>query len=90
MSNEYLHRDAHIENALRDAPARAADAKSRSPFLNTPLAAHYVGLSHRTLEKMRSEGSGPEYRKHGRYVRYHIDDLVAWSEGRRKHSTSST
>ncbi|MGX1101565.1 helix-turn-helix transcriptional regulator [Amorphus sp. MBR-141] len=67
---------------MDDENARAARAKRGSPFLNTAQAAFYVGLSARTLEKMRTAGTGPIYRKHGRYVRYHIDDLDAWSEGR--------
>ncbi len=46
------------------------------------------GLSFPTLEKMRLTGNGPRFRKHGRYVRYHIADLDAWSEGRQKNSTS--
>jgi excisionase family DNA binding protein len=71
-----------------DEGARAARAKSASPFLSTAQAAFYVGLSRRTLEKMRVTGGGPKYRKHGRYVRYHIDDLNAWSEARSKNSTS--
>ena len=47
---------------------RAARAKKGSPFLNTAQAAFYVGLSQRTLEKMRLTGGGPRFRKHGRYV----------------------
>jgi hypothetical protein len=73
---------------MTDEAARAAMAKKGSPFLNTAQAAFYIGLSKRTLEKMRVTGGGPKYRKHGRYVRYHIDDLNAWSEGRAKASTS--
>lgn len=73
---------------MSDENARADDAKKRSPFLNTAQAAFYIGLSKRTLEKMRVIGGGPIYRKHGRYVRYHIDDLNAWSEARCKTSTS--
>ena len=49
-----------------------------------------IGLSARTLEKMRGAGQGPRFRKHGRYVRYHIVDLDAWSEsgggGARSHA----
>ncbi|EGY02468.1 hypothetical protein AZA_87858 [Nitrospirillum viridazoti Y2] len=67
---------------MEDEVSRAAKAKKGSPFLNTAQAAFYVGLSHRTLEKMRLKGGGPRFRKHGRYVRYHIDDLDAWSLGR--------
>ena len=73
---------------MSDEDIRADNAKKRSPFLNTAQAAFYVGLSKRTLEKMRVLGGGPIYRKHGRYVRYHIDDLNAWSEARCKTSTS--
>jgi hypothetical protein len=73
---------------MTDEETRADNAKKRSPFLNTAQAAFYIGLSKRTLEKMRVIGGGPIYRKHGRYVRYHIDDLNAWSEARCKTSTS--
>ena len=67
---------------------RASKARQGSPFLSTKEAAFYLGLSFRTLEKMRLRGSGPRFRKHGRYVRYHLDDLDTWSEGRRHQSTS--
>ena len=66
-----------------DANRRAARAKKGSPFLNTAQAAHYLGLSVRTLEDWRGEGLGPLSRRHGRFVRYHIDDLDAWSRGER-------
>ena len=68
--------------------ARAGQARKESPFLTTVEAATYVCLSRRTLEKMRTAGNGPAYRKHGRYVRYHIADLDAWSTERRTNSTS--
>ena len=71
-----------------DENARAELARRGSPFLNTAQAAHYVGLSHRTLEKFRTTGRGPAYRKHGRYVRYHIADLDVWSKGQARESTS--
>lgn len=67
---------------MEDEADRAARAKKGSPFLTTAQAAHYVGLSPRTLERMRGTGRGPRFRKHGRYVRYHIADLDAWSEAR--------
>jgi hypothetical protein len=40
------------------------------------------------LEKFRTTGRGPAYRKHGRYVRYHIGDLDAWSKAQARESTS--
>ncbi|HTM81916.1 helix-turn-helix domain-containing protein [Asticcacaulis sp.] len=64
---------------MDDDVARASKAKRGSPFLNTAQAAFYVGLSLKTLEIMRSEQRGPEFRRHGRYIRYHIDDLDTWS-----------
>jgi hypothetical protein len=51
-----------------------------NPFLTPVQAGDFVKLSWRTLERMRQRGEGPPFRKHGRYVRYHIDDLEAWSK----------
>ena len=58
---------------------RAARAKKGSPFLSTEQAAFYLGLSARKLEQMRAAGTGPSFRRHSRYVRYHIEDLDSWS-----------
>jgi excisionase family DNA binding protein len=58
---------------------RANAARKGSPFLNTAQAAHYLGLSERTLREMRGRGDGPPFREHGRQYRYHIDELDAWS-----------
>ncbi|MCM8731983.1 helix-turn-helix transcriptional regulator [Hephaestia sp. GCM10023244] len=62
-----------------DANTRAERARRGSPFLNTAQAAFYIGLNKSTLELMRSQGGGPRYRRHGRFIRYHIDDLDHWS-----------
>jgi len=67
---------------------RAGEVRKERSFLTTVEAASYVYLSHRTLEKMRTTGDGPVYHKHGRYVRYRIADLDAWSTARRTSSTS--
>jgi len=69
---------------MENENTKALTARQGSPFLTTKEAAHYLRLSPRTLEKMRVTGSGPNYRKHGRYVRYNINDLNAWSENGRK------
>ena len=66
---------------MDDDIARAARAKKGSPFLSTEQAAFYLGLSARKLQAMRASGTGPHFRRHSRYVRYHIDDLDAWSKG---------
>jgi transposase len=62
----------------------ASSSGPARPFLTTPQAGHYLGLTPRHLERLRSEARGPVYRRHGRYVVYHIDDLDAWS---RAHSS---
>lgn len=67
---------------MDDAIERAERARRGSPYLNTAQAAHYLGVSQSYLEKLRSRGGGPVYRRHLPMVQYHIDDLVAWSRSR--------
>lgn len=57
-------------------------------FLRTPEAARFLSLSERTLEKHRTYGTGPVYRKLGGRVVYSIDDLKAWADRGSKRSTS--
>ena len=57
-------------------------------FLRTPEAARVLGLSGRTLEKHRTYGTGPAYRKLGGRVVYAIDDLQAWADRGAVTSTS--
>jgi hypothetical protein len=62
-----------------DQIARAQRARHGSPFLNTEQAAFYLKISSRLLKRFRVNGQGPTFRRHSRYVQYHIDDLDAWS-----------
>ncbi len=55
--------------------------------LMTPEAARFLGLSYRTLEKHRSYGTGPVYRKMGGRVVYAMEDLLAWSQRGARIST---
>jgi predicted DNA-binding transcriptional regulator AlpA len=57
-------------------------------LLRTSEAARFVGLSGRTLEKHRTYGTGPTYRKLGGRVVYALDDLQAWINRAKKTSTS--
>ncbi len=57
-------------------------------FLRTPEAARFLGLSGRTLEKHRTYGTGPIYRKIGGRVVYALEDLKAWADLGAKTSTS--
>jgi hypothetical protein len=61
---------------------RAQGARRGTPFLNTAQAAAYLGLSVRLFERLRRAGKGPVFRRHSRFIRYHVDDLAAWSKAR--------
>jgi predicted DNA-binding transcriptional regulator AlpA len=57
-------------------------------YLRTPEAARFLSLSHRTLEKHRTYGTGPAYRKIGGRVVYALADLQAWVARGTRSSTS--
>ncbi len=59
-------------------------------YVRTRAAARYLSLSHRTLEKLRVTGNGPQYFKMGRAVLYAIGDLDLWLSENRRRSTSDT
>lgn len=67
-----------------------ADPTLPPRFLRTPEAARFLGLSGRTLEKHRTYGTGPAYKKIGGRVVYALADLQAWAEQGAKRSTSDT
>lgn len=74
-----------VEPALLTQPAAlesnsAGVGEDRSPFLEPADAAKYLKLNVNTLRNKRCAGDGPPFRKHGRKVMYHIDDLDRWSE----------
>ena len=66
----------------------AATAQLPPRYLRTPEAARFIGLSGRTLEKHRTDGTGPRYSKLGGRVVYRLEDLQAWVELGAKASTS--
>ena len=57
-------------------------------YINTPQAAHYLGISGRTLEKHRTYGTGPVYRKLGGRIIYAVADLEIWATRGLRNSTS--
>ena len=57
-------------------------------YLRTPEAARFLSLSGRTLEKHRTYGTGPAYRKLGGRVVYALEDLKAWADRGSKTSTT--
>ena len=62
--------------------------RTESRRLRTNDAAEYVGLSPRTLEKKRLEGTGPRYLKIGRAVIYDTSDLDDYLAAFTRTSTS--
>ncbi|UHD44758.1 helix-turn-helix domain-containing protein [Aureimonas altamirensis] len=57
-------------------------------YLRTDEAALFLGLSPRTLEKHRTYGTGPLYRKLGGRVVYAVSDLQEWADLGTVSSTS--
>ena len=57
-------------------------------FLRTKEAAEFLSLSARTLEKHRTYGTGPTYRKIGGRVVYALEDLQAWTAVAARKSTT--
>jgi predicted DNA-binding transcriptional regulator AlpA len=57
-------------------------------YLRTKEAAEFLSLSARTLEKHRTYGTGPAYRKLGGRVVYSLDDLEIWADRGAVTSTS--
>ena len=57
-------------------------------YLRTTEAGRFLGLSGRTLEKHRTYGTGPVYRKIGGRVVYVLADLETWAGQGERRSTS--
>lgn len=68
-----------MANSLAGLPPR---------LLRTKEAARFLGISLRTLEKHRTYGTGPTYRKIGGRVLYAVEDLQAWTAIGARKSTS--
>jgi hypothetical protein len=55
------------------------ESPAQMAFLNTKLAARFLGLSNRTLEDWRLTGRGPRFRRFGRRVVYSYGDLDGYA-----------
>src|SRR5258708_25767851 len=75
-------------NPHRTRPMADKPTNSQQRFLRTTEAARFLGLSGRTLEKHRTHGTGPRYRKLGGRVVYAVADLQAWADTCLRQSTS--
>jgi predicted DNA-binding transcriptional regulator AlpA len=56
-------------------------------YYDTPEAANKLGLSTSQMNKMRHYGTGPEFVKFGRAVRYADLALESWAESQRRTCT---
>jgi predicted DNA-binding transcriptional regulator AlpA len=58
-------------------------------LLTPRQAAEYLGLAEATLQRQRTDGTGPQFLKLGkRKIAYRPRDLTAWIEGRVAQSTA--
>ena len=85
-----------MADPLRDALTRGdAIMSAEAPAQNNPLLtpeelAARLRSKPRTLERWRTDGSGPSYIKIGRRVAYRLDDVEKWlAQQRRAHTLAS-
>lgn len=60
----------------------------QTSYVDTLRAADMLGISARTLQRMRLTGDGPQYAKAGRRVLYRKDWLEQWLLSRSFRSTA--
>jgi hypothetical protein len=78
-------------SSVKDAVGIKRGLHSERPtFLDQKATARLLGLSERTLERFRLEGSGPAYCKFGRRVMYQASDVMGWAECQKRTSTSDS
>ncbi len=84
------HSTRPAAGTLRRSSERSTSRPSPTAPSNvdTRQAAELIGMSRRTLEKWRGEGTGPPFLKLGRRVLYSVADLEEWLRSRRRYSTS--
>ena len=84
-----VSQDRSVPAAIPRAPAGTKTRRTKR-FLKTSEAGTFVGLSGKTLARMRVTGGGPVYSKRGTRVIYDIADLEGWmEEGKRRHTSEA-
>ena len=61
-----------------DGAASAAPLSQLDTLLTAEEAAHFLRVQVHTLQRLRWQGLGPAYIRHGNYVRYVRQDLESW------------
>lgn len=72
---------------MKDLTAQSRDNLAGT-FIDECQVADMLCQSVRTIQKWRVTGTGPEFYKLGRSVRYRLRDVLDWAEARRKAHTS--
>lgn len=52
--------------------------RNTSPLLVAEEAARYLRMSTLALQRLRWQGLGPNYARHGSYIRYSLPELDSW------------
>ena len=63
-------------------------ATNRNRRYSVPELCEELGLSHFSLQRWRSQGSGPEYEKIGNRIFYRVDVVEQWRQSTGRSSTS--
>lgn len=72
-----------------EAGTTTTEQRGLRPLLTAPQAAERLGVTAELLERWRGTGAGPAFIKlSGKYVRYQQEDLEAFVEANRRHSTA--
>ena len=81
MNTEFQELVAHVANETADKTvARFADLFGHGQeWLDEKQAARLLAISPKTLEKLRSRKSGPDYVRLGRLVRYPRAAVLSWA-----------
>jgi predicted DNA-binding transcriptional regulator AlpA len=66
------------------------ESASIPELINTEQLARKLGLKPNTLAQWRLAGSGPQYVKIGRRVRYRVTDVQGWITAQNRQSTAAS
>src|SRR6476659_7811796 len=72
------HEDAQPQKAIPMARAIKYMPDDANIYVTEKGAAHYLTLAHNTLQKMRTNGTGPDYHVLGDRIVYMKGDIDEW------------
>lgn len=81
-------RRKHFGRPMTSLFKAIAERNPKRFYLTTAHAAHFLGLSPKTLANWRVRGVGPAFRRFGRAVRYQYAELKRWAAKGDRGSTT--